>query len=120
MVESRRYLRANLDPGYLINLRIGGQAFLNLPLNSLGLGGCSLTASEALVARAQEFTAVDEFQFDCDFLPSTTFKARVAWIAGRNPACLGVEFVDMPDQVSEPLSTLVHSFIHGTAGKSGY
>ena len=107
MDEIRKFPRAILGPGYFLDFRIGGTAFSGLPLVSLGAGGCSGLVPESVLERYQKFKLLEEVHFDCEALPASPFKARVAWVSGWNPACLGMNFLDLPPELAEAVAGLV-------------
>jgi hypothetical protein len=115
----RRFPRTNVVRGYCISFRIGGQVFADLPLVSLGTGGCSLVAPESLVERSRKFQILEDVRLQCKSLPAIPFKARVAWVSGCSPSCLGMNFLDLPPDLAGFLEALVHGIQHETSSSMG-
>jgi hypothetical protein len=114
---TRQYTRTNLAPGRFISFRIGGKSFSGLPLVSLGTGGCGLQADPSLLERVGKFRLVDEVRFAGLDLPDQPLCAKVVWVAGDDPACVGLEFTNLAPEYGGVLERLVLAIREG--GRKG-
>ena len=100
--ELRRYRRANVDSGHLIQFKALGRFFLGLPVVTVGAGGCCVQISTTLAGDLKPDTPLSRILIQHPELPNTLLEGRISWIRGRQPGVLsdivemGIEFQD-PD-----------------------
>ena len=101
--EIRRYHRAKVGPGVMIQFKARDRFFLGLNVVSLGGGGCSVKISPTLAASLHPEDLLSRMFLQHPRLPSLALQGKISWIRGKQPGMgedavlLGIEFTD-PDE----------------------
>ncbi|HNX94532.1 MAG TPA: hypothetical protein PKL14_05165 [Holophaga sp.] len=104
--ELRRYRRANVDSGHLMQFKALGRFFLGLPVVTVGAGGCCVHISTTLAGDLKPDTPLSRILIQHPELPRTLLEGRISWIRGRQPG-LHSDIVEMGIEFQDPDPTFV-------------
>lgn len=118
--DQRRYRRAPVGPEHRINLKAGAWELSGMPLNTLGAGGCGVVVPARMASSLPNSRLMDEVELDHEGLPHTRIRARVAFLMGKDPITLGLEFLEVPPAMTEALEAHVAELLGDLRPSTGY
>lgn len=114
--QERKHPRAST--GCTASFRLGDHRYAGFMVPTIGAGGCSIAIPPNLRPQLQGGPLLEELHLREEGLPDHELRGRVAWMAGRDPLVVGVEFLEVPSPLARAIGERVIAAQEGT--QAGY
>lgn len=112
--QERKHPRASL--GCTASFRIGEHRYAGFLVPTLSAGGCSIAIPPNLRPQIQGGPLLEDLHLREEGLPEFELRGRVAWVAGRDPLVVGVEFLEVPSLLAQAIGARVEAAQEGLRG----